>query len=424
MNVFEIDTSYINNNYSSISIFLDGLSNSFLLALPMSVPLLICLRRLLVQGIPAGISCYFGTAVGQTFLTFLILFGFSDFIQFWYDWEPLLYFIGMIISVKLLFQFYTDARLKSETILRIPKLLSIAFTNFIIVLFNPVGILNISTLVTTQQFINDQQITFYLLSFFIGLFCFSCLFGFVCYLLRNWFLVFSLKPYVAFMQPINKFIVFGSFSLILSVTTTFTWQLFLQHPIEKLFNNIQTLESFLLKKEIANFQNLREFPMFDSNIQGGEHLLVSRHFPIDSLQQRRIWANKSPLTESQLETVYFRYNIHFVNKLSDFIHKKRFEIRKPLSNKETPEQLKRLKQVQKDYLNLQLITSADLDKKFGFNGREILNRGKGNLNSLEQNYSEPKRNIGNTLNMEKDLELSKSNDFNSRHFFVLSFNSK
>ena len=55
MNIFEIDISYINNNYSSIETFLAGAVQAFSFAIPLSVPLLICLRRLLVEGIPAGI---------------------------------------------------------------------------------------------------------------------------------------------------------------------------------------------------------------------------------------------------------------------------------------------------------------------------------------------------------------------------------
>ena len=101
MNIFEIDISYINNNYSAIETFLAGAVQAFSFAIPLSVPLFICLRRLLVEGIPAGVVSYLGNSVGQTFFLFLVLAGFRDVIQFWYDWEPVLYLFDEPIELKI-----------------------------------------------------------------------------------------------------------------------------------------------------------------------------------------------------------------------------------------------------------------------------------------------------------------------------------
>ena len=80
MHIFEIDISYLNNQYSSTETFFAGVTQAFYFAIPVSVPLLICLRRLLVEGIPAGIASYLGNSVGQTFFLFMILGGSREYI--------------------------------------------------------------------------------------------------------------------------------------------------------------------------------------------------------------------------------------------------------------------------------------------------------------------------------------------------------
>ena len=372
MNIFEIDISYINNNYSSADVFFIGLTHAFSFAIPFSPPLLICLRRLLVQGIPSGIVSFLGTAVGQTLFTAFLLFGFRDIIQFWYDWEPVLYLIGVVLSLSILFNFFNDSRLKVLNSVSGAKLASFFVQNLVLVFLNPVSAINTSRFITNQEILGLNATFVYLSSFFIGVFGFSCLFGFLFYLLRNWLFVVSLKPYTAFMRPINKGLVIISISLILNVTAKFTWHLFLQHPGESFLNNIEIVEGFL-PVQASKETSIRKFPVFDSNIKNRErHLPVFRHFGVDSLKQQRVWANKPPLTESQLETVYFRYNIHIVNKLSDWVNKTRFNSRTPFVDQSTPEQIKRLKQVKSDYLQIQsAIKTPSLNQ-------QVQNKGKGN----------------------------------------------
>ena len=59
--------------------FILGFLNSFFLALPLSTSHFISARRLLVQGVPAGIASSFGTIIGQSFF-FLLCFVWFTFI--------------------------------------------------------------------------------------------------------------------------------------------------------------------------------------------------------------------------------------------------------------------------------------------------------------------------------------------------------
>ena len=95
LNIFEVNLSYLEEQFSVIDTLFLGCTHAITLAIPFSPPLLICLRRLLVQGALAGFVSYLGTTVGYlVFFTFLF-FGARDLVQFWYDWEPIFYSLGL-----------------------------------------------------------------------------------------------------------------------------------------------------------------------------------------------------------------------------------------------------------------------------------------------------------------------------------------
>jgi hypothetical protein len=259
MNILEIDVSYINNNDSNaINTFFIGITHSFLLSLPFSVPLLVCLRRLLVQGIPAGLFSYLGNAVAQTFFVSMLIFGFRDFIQFWYDWEPVLYLLGVILSFRILLTFFVDSRLKALNPSNVKPFLRIFLTSFVLVLLNPVSAITPSQMVLTQEILSFTNPLVYLFGFFLGVFGGSCFFGFLCYFLRNWLLAFSLRPYGSFMRPINKAIVLISLSFIITVTVKSSWQLFFHYPMENTMENIQRIENVLPVK-VPSVNAIRQY---------------------------------------------------------------------------------------------------------------------------------------------------------------------
>ena len=84
--------------------FILGFLNSFFLALPLSTSHFISARRLLVQGVPAGIASSFGTIIGQSFFFFCVLFGLRLFIIPWFSYEPLTYLLGVFLTIKLVYE--------------------------------------------------------------------------------------------------------------------------------------------------------------------------------------------------------------------------------------------------------------------------------------------------------------------------------
>ncbi len=374
MNIFEVDISYLSIpneetfSFQSFEIFFIGLTHAFFSALPVSPPLFICLRRLLIQGVPAGIASYLATAIGETFFLFFILFGFRDLIQFWYDWEPILYFLGIALTCSILFEFSQDYRLQKISIDQTQTLIQIFGIHFVLMFLNPVVAFNSTqfplSIETTRTWF-PMATTAYLSGFFIGLFGFSCLFGFVFLFLKNWFQAISLKPYGTFMRPLNRWLIILGLSLIFNVTGKYTWHLFIQYPAETFASSLERLNLFS-NENTSSPSIVRHFHGFDSSIRNRErNLPVSRYFPVETFKQRRIWNDKPPLTEAQTQDAYFRYNIHYINKFSKFINEKRQNLRTPFSLKKSLEQINRLKQVKQDYFTL-------------LKAQPILNKGKGN----------------------------------------------
>jgi hypothetical protein len=385
MHIFEIDISYLNNQYSSTETFLAGATQAIYFAIPVSVPLLICLRRLLVEGVPAGIASYLGNSLGQTFFIFMVLGGSREYVQFWYDWEPVLYIIGLLVTLKILFSFYLESRLRRPTPLDKNTLLSFFVINFLLVLCNPVNAINLTGFVTNNNILNiGEPLLVYLLGFYISLTGFSVLFGFGFYLIRNWLLVILIKPYSVFMKAINRGLIVFSLALIFNATSKLAWELFTYHPAENLLNS----EMFLGTKPS---EPLRKFNPLDFGIRSRSRpISVYSRFPLKVLIQRRVWMNKPPLTVNQENQVYFRYNIHCVNKLSDWMSKLSFTSRTPFVNKNTPEQIRRLKQVKSDYLELNTIVQKKTQPTNG-----IANRWKGKPPS---NYTQDQKDSSNLVN--------------------------
>lgn len=73
-----------------------GLLNSFFLVLPFSPARILWIRRLVVQGIPAGVSSGLGLIVGQFLFLVVVIFGFRPILSIWSALEPLSFLIGLV----------------------------------------------------------------------------------------------------------------------------------------------------------------------------------------------------------------------------------------------------------------------------------------------------------------------------------------
>ena len=409
LDFLELDLTYLENSYSILDTFILGFTYSFTMAFPFSPPLLICLRRMVIQGIRIGLASYLGTAVGYTVFFSLLLFGARDLVQFWYDWEPVFFLIGIGLTWKVLIEFYNASPanlveydmldkygVKSKKALMLTpfNLLSTAGLNFILILCNPVSLISSSKLLLNPNISNLSSPGFFLASFFIGFLCFSSFFGFLFYFLRNYLVSYknwqnssfssensgqsetdgiqrslTFKTFLLrFLNPFNQWVVILSLGLIMASTGRWAWQLFLQYPSEHLFTAIQSV-SPALPVDLSKVDGIRTFPECDTSIENRDRPgYVFRHFPVDSLIQHRIWDEKAPLTKQQLEDIYFRYHTHRINKVSEVFNQFKLDRRTPLADRSTPEQIQHLQEVKRAYLAFHENDESALT---------IQNRGKG-----------------------------------------------
>ena len=75
---------------------LPGLLNSIFLVLPFSPARILWIRRLIIQGIPAGISSGLGLILGQFLFLTIVIFGFRPVLAIWTSLEPFSFLIGLI----------------------------------------------------------------------------------------------------------------------------------------------------------------------------------------------------------------------------------------------------------------------------------------------------------------------------------------
>lgn len=110
--------------------FLLGLANSFFLCLPLSVAHIISVRRLLIQGLAAGISSSFGTISGQILILICILFGGRFFITPWFNFQILNYFVGIWLVFKVCYEMANERSIRMIDSSEKNILIRIFFINF------------------------------------------------------------------------------------------------------------------------------------------------------------------------------------------------------------------------------------------------------------------------------------------------------
>nr|AID67814.1 hypothetical chloroplast RF1 [Chloropicon primus] len=101
LNLTSTDQSFENLGFfpaaqSSWNKLLPGVLNSFFLVLPFSPARILWIRRLVVQGIPAGISSGLGLILGQFIFLAVVMFGFRPILGIWSALEPFSFLIGLV----------------------------------------------------------------------------------------------------------------------------------------------------------------------------------------------------------------------------------------------------------------------------------------------------------------------------------------
>ena len=245
------ETYFLHNPVSTIFTFLEtptygnnklvlGFLNSFFFCLPISCAHIICARRLLIQGLPAGIASGLGTILGQWWFATCILFGLRSFIIPWFSFEPLNFIIGFCLLLNIIHEMthqrsFNIINTKDKT-----KLVRIFLLNLILswteqscffqyfgnLTFGPepTALEIFSSNTEIQSFLIDSS---YLLGLLAGSFLFTGLFGFISIRLSNFI-------YPLFKYTLSRWINLLNFGLI-SLTIAFTLILIPYYGLDYLF---------------------------------------------------------------------------------------------------------------------------------------------------------------------------------------------
>lgn len=96
--------TFFDKSHFTSTNFLTGFSNSLFLSLPFSVPHLLTLRALIINGTPAGVSAAVGTFLGQTLFLGCILFGCEFIIVPFLNFGFLTFLLGLGLLINLVYK--------------------------------------------------------------------------------------------------------------------------------------------------------------------------------------------------------------------------------------------------------------------------------------------------------------------------------
>lgn len=89
-----------------------GFLNSFFACLPISAAHILSARRLLVQGVPAGIAAGAGIVAGQCWFVACVVLGLRGFLIPWFSLEPLSYIVGLGLLVHVVYKITHERRIR------------------------------------------------------------------------------------------------------------------------------------------------------------------------------------------------------------------------------------------------------------------------------------------------------------------------
>jgi hypothetical protein len=196
--------------------FLVGFLNSIFLTLPISITHIISIRRLLIQGIPAGVFSIGGYILGQILFLIPIIFGWRWALVPWLTSEPFTYIIGLILIFRII---YT---MSQENLIQLrgwnqPKYLNFFFTSLLLAwceqssVFQYLGNLSLTPNPTLLEgFASNTPAssflthTFYLFGILIGSILFSGFWVWLFLQLKNFCIWYTPLFLSRLVQSINK----------------------------------------------------------------------------------------------------------------------------------------------------------------------------------------------------------------------------
>ena len=209
--------------------FLVGFLNSFFVSLPTSALHLLAARRLLVEGIPAGVAAGMGTIVGQSCFLASILFGWRWILIPWLSFEPLNYLVGVLVLFQTIYTICHRPSIKIVSPSERSTLLTFFFLNLFLTwceqssLFQYIGNLTLTSdpsyvehLFASNRLSSLGTHAFYLLGFVLGSCCFSLLFALIGLKLKDLWLRWSTMTTSRLVNRLNFFFLVGVTALSLA----------------------------------------------------------------------------------------------------------------------------------------------------------------------------------------------------------------
>lgn len=197
--------------------FLLGFFNSFFLSLPLSIVHVLSIRRLLIQGIPAGVYSIGGYVIGQLLFITCTIFGLREVLIPWIQLEPLNYFLGVVLIFRIIYSMTTERSLTQKPGWFLPEYKTYFLTSFLLAwceqssMSQYLGNLTISPDVSLlESFSSNSSVgSFfshfsYIFGILVGSLIFISLWGAFFLQVKNWFILNTPLFLSSFIQFINK----------------------------------------------------------------------------------------------------------------------------------------------------------------------------------------------------------------------------
>lgn len=200
--IWPIDLTY--------NVFFLGLGNSLFYWIPHSSIHFLILRRLFVEGLPAGIIAFLGSLVAQIMVLIGTFFGLRIFCSSCINLEIFFYLVGICLLFLVTYNL-VHTPIKRSRFQNIQKLLYVFGINFILIFLENFGVfpyISSLTLNESVSYIQSQNWTntnvyLYILGFVIGSICCIFIFG-ICLISLSEFLAhYFSKSYSHWIQILN-----------------------------------------------------------------------------------------------------------------------------------------------------------------------------------------------------------------------------
>lgn len=383
MNFLEFSISYL-RLYESVFV---GAFHGLLFSVPLSAPVLLCVRHFVHDGFKKGSIAFLGSIVGHTSFVILMCFGVRPVIQMWYALEPVLAVLGMSLALRRGTYFYNESGValsgvKSSSISNSNLTSSWGIPNknifvfqFVLMFLNPQVPATFSRMLLSEDLLDS--LAWPILKGGLASSFFLCKEGGLSSSPTGLVCVGASVSREMVLSNAGYIVAFGvcSFVLIAGVSTVVRSMSegrvsFVKEESLGLLRGLCRKVSVALERKKVNellvygiigcvlqgsihytwrllthyplefvpsvesvsgplggLCSPREFTSFDSNIRHREkNLPVERHLPIERMNARRSLSGRPAFSEEQKSSAYVKYTSFFLNSIEKYIENSKIRV--------------------------------------------------------------------------------------------------